>query len=57
MLEAEIRKSACNLNTSLEEKLSSEQNLATALDAMKKQEFDIVSDKNLFLICNAYPWL
>ncbi|XP_061340641.1 cell division control protein 6 homolog B-like [Gastrolobium bilobum] len=42
MLEAEIRESACNLNTSLEEKSSSQQSLATAPDFMKKQEFDIV---------------
>ncbi|MED6182924.1 AAA ATPase, variant 2 [Stylosanthes scabra] len=42
MLEAEIRESVCNLNTPLEEKSSSEQNMATASDPMKKQEFDIV---------------
>ncbi|MED6182923.1 AAA ATPase [Stylosanthes scabra] len=42
MLEAEIRESVSNLNTPLEEKSSSEQNMATASDPMKKQEFDIV---------------
>jgi len=43
MLEAEIRESACNLNTSLEEISSSRQNLATAPDFMKKREFETVS--------------
>ncbi|XP_015932183.1 cell division control protein 6 homolog B [Arachis duranensis] len=42
MLEAEVRESVCNLNTPLEEKSSSEQNMATVSDPMKKQEFDIV---------------
>ncbi|KAJ1384202.1 Winged helix-like DNA-binding domain superfamily [Sesbania bispinosa] len=42
MLEAEIRESASNLYTSLEEKSSSRQNLATASEFVKKQEFDIV---------------
>ncbi|KAK7301771.1 hypothetical protein RJT34_12646 [Clitoria ternatea] len=43
MLEAEIRESACNLNTLLEEKSSSEQNVAAAAPAfMKKREFDVV---------------
>ncbi|WVY94226.1 hypothetical protein V8G54_033314 [Vigna mungo] len=42
MLEAEIRESACNLNTSLEEISFSQQNLPTAPDCMKKREFDIV---------------
>ncbi|KOM52501.1 hypothetical protein LR48_Vigan09g116000 [Vigna angularis] len=42
MLEAEIRESACNLNTSLEEISFSKQNLPTAPDCMKKREFDIV---------------
>ncbi|KAK2440762.1 AAA ATPase [Trifolium repens] len=41
MLEMEIRDSACNLNT-LEEKSSSELNLPTAPDCVKKQEFDMV---------------
>ncbi|XP_004500243.1 cell division control protein 6 homolog B-like [Cicer arietinum] len=41
MLEAEIRESACSLNA-LEEKSSSEQNLPTAPDFVKKQEFDMV---------------
>lgn len=42
MLEAEIRDSACNLNA-LEEKSSSEQNLPTAPDYVKKQELDMVN--------------
>ncbi|XP_004506723.1 cell division control protein 6 homolog B-like [Cicer arietinum] len=41
MLEAEIRESACSVNA-LEEKSSSEQNLPTAPDFVKKQEFDMV---------------
>jgi len=45
MLEAEIRDSACNLNA-LEEKSSSEQNLPTAPDCVKKQEFDMVNLNN-----------
>jgi len=43
MLEAEIRESTCNLNTSLEEISFSKQNLPTAPDLMKKREFDTVS--------------
>lgn len=43
MLESDIRDSACNLNTSLEEKSSSLQNLATAPDFMKKRDIDSVS--------------
>ncbi|XP_057433818.1 cell division control protein 6 homolog B [Lotus japonicus] len=42
ILEGEIRESASNLDTSLEEKSSTEQNLATDPDFVKKQEFDIV---------------
>ncbi|KAK7272475.1 hypothetical protein RJT34_29091 [Clitoria ternatea] len=43
MLDTEIMESACNLNTLLEEKSSSEQNVAAAAPAfMKKREFDIV---------------
>lgn len=42
MLEAEIRDSTSNLNA-LEEKSSSEQNLPTALDVVKKQELEMVS--------------
>jgi hypothetical protein len=42
ILEVEIRDSACNLNT-LEEKSSSELNLPTAPDCVKKQEFDMVN--------------
>jgi hypothetical protein len=42
ILEMEIRDSACNLNT-LEEKSSSELNLPTAPDCVKKQEFDMVN--------------
>lgn len=42
MLEAEIKESVCNLNA-LEEKSSSEHNLASAPDFTKKQELDMVS--------------
>ncbi|KAL5164530.1 Cell division control protein 6 B [Glycine soja] len=47
MLEAEIRESACNLNTSLEEISSSRQNFATAPDFMKKREFDTVKTDHM----------
>ncbi|XLS71717.1 hypothetical protein HN51_028582 [Arachis hypogaea] len=42
MLEAEVREFVCNLNTPLEEKSSSKQNMAAVSDPMKKQEFVIV---------------
>ncbi|XP_029128619.1 cell division control protein 6 homolog B [Cajanus cajan] len=46
MLEAEIRESACNLNTSLEEKSL---NLATSPDFIKKREFDVVRTDHMAL--------
>ncbi|KAJ1382853.1 Winged helix-like DNA-binding domain superfamily [Sesbania bispinosa] len=49
MLEAEIRESASNLNTSLEEKSSSKQNVATSPVFVKKQEFDIVRINHMAL--------
>ncbi|KAK7387221.1 hypothetical protein VNO78_27826 [Psophocarpus tetragonolobus] len=47
MLEAEIRESACNLNTSLEERSPSKQNLPTTPDFIKKREFDIVKTDHM----------
>ncbi|KAL2332926.1 hypothetical protein Fmac_014139 [Flemingia macrophylla] len=46
MFEAEIRESACNLNTSLEEKSP---NLAAAPDCIEKREFDVVRTDHMSL--------
>lgn len=55
MLEAEIRESSGILETSSEEKASTEQSIVSAPDHVRKQEFDVVSAHKLSKICSSNP--